>query len=158
MLEGFIHLIPVGVATGLAGWFGNAYLVRLKIKAEGAKALLDVDAVLEKHRDGLTFQLLDAARTELVLMRGEVEKLRPMESHLYHLQQALEHIEALLNPDPDSRALAERNARAFLNRMRRLEDAKGTIANEIQRQRAAETLGIDPEDTAHHPASKSGLT
>jgi len=156
MWEGLIHLIPVGMATGLAGWFGNAFMERQKLKSAERKELMSTDARLEEHRDGLTFQLLDAARIELLLMRTEVEKLRPMETHLYHLQQALEHIEALLNADPDSRAVAERNARAFLNRMRRLEDAKGTIANEIQRQRAAEKLGIDPDDTVHIPPSVDG--
>lgn len=147
MLDQLLPLIPVGMLTAAAGWFGNAYMERTRLKSAERKAHIDSDAVLEKHRDGLTFQLLDAARQELSMMRTEVDKLRPMESHLYHLQQALEHIEALLSVDPDVRAVAERNARAFLNRMRRMDEAKGTIANEIQRQRAAEHLGIDPDDT-----------
>lgn len=147
MIDQLLPLIPVGVVTALAGWFGNAYMERQRLRSDERKGHIATDAILEQHRDGLTFQLLDAARAELAGMRQEVEKLRPMESHLYHLQQALEHIEALLSVDPDVKAIAERNARAFLNRMRRMEDAKGTIANEIQRHRAADALGIDPDDT-----------
>lgn len=126
MIDTIIHIIPVGLVTGLAGWFGKAYMERLRLKAEERKAQIEQGTDLEKHRDDLTFQLLDAARQEVMLMRTEVEKLRPMESHLYHLQQALEHIEALLHSDPDSRTVAERNARAFLNRMRRLEGSSTT--------------------------------
>lgn len=121
MLENLIYFIPMGAITGLAGWFGNAYLERLRLKSIDHKVELEVDATIEKHRDGLTFQLLDAARLEISQMRNEVEKLRPMESHLYHLQQALEHIDALLHPDPDLRLVAERNARAFLSRVKSLE-------------------------------------
>jgi hypothetical protein len=121
MSEMIVHLIPVGIVTGLAGWFGKAYMETLRLKAAERKAQIEQGANLEKHRDDLTFQLLDAARQELTLMRTEIEKLRPMESHLYHLQQALEHIDALLHSDPDARAVAERNAQAFLSRMRRLE-------------------------------------
>lgn len=151
MLDQYLSLITMGTLTGLVGWFGNAYIEKMKLKSSDRKALAEADADIERHRDGLTFQLLDAARQELSMMRSEVDKLRPMESHLYHLQQALEHIEALLIVDPELRSVAERNARAFLNRMRRVEDAKGTIANEIQRQRAAERLGLDPDDTVGLP-------
>ena len=60
-----------------------------------------------------------------------------MEQHFYHFQQSLDHLEALLFADtPEAQAAAERNARAFLARMRRLNEAKGTIANEAQRATA----------------------
>jgi hypothetical protein len=50
------------------------------------------------------------------------------------LSLALEHLSAVLFArSPKERTVAERNARAFLTRMTRLRDAKGTIANEAQR-------------------------
>ena len=123
MVENLSQLIPLGVLTGLTGWFGNAYMERLRIKSADKKAGMEASTTLEKHRDGLTFQLLDAARSEISQMRTEIEKLRPMESHLYHLQQALDHLDALLNEDNNLRAVAEINARAFLRRMRNLENS-----------------------------------
>jgi peptidoglycan hydrolase CwlO-like protein len=60
-----------------------------------------------------------------------------MERHFYHFQQALEHLSAVLfAKDEAEKATAERNARAFLTRMTRLQEAKGTIANEVQRMDA----------------------
>jgi hypothetical protein len=112
----------MGIISGVVGWFGKAYLENQKLEAEKDKSHLDQEMSIERHRDGLTFQLLDAARAELSQMKSEVQKLRPMEYHLYHLQQALEHIEALLSDDPDERVVAERNARAFLRRMRSYEE------------------------------------
>lgn len=144
MFDSLLSLIPVGTLGAAAGWFFNAYLERKKLASADHKADLDADVALEKHRDNLTFELLSAARTELSAMRQEVEKLRPMESHFYHLQQALEHLDALLNMDEHSRVSVERNARAFLNRIRRLEEAKGTIINEVQRVDSAVHLGKDP--------------
>jgi hypothetical protein len=70
-------------------------------------------------------------------LRDEVRKLRAMEQHFYHFQQSLDHLEALLFAETtEAQAAAERNARAFLARMRRLNEAKGTIANEAQRATA----------------------
>ncbi|MEG3152987.1 hypothetical protein U1769_24100 [Sphingomonas sp. ZT3P38] len=117
-------------ATMVTQW-GAAWL-----KTRGDRHQFDrtADAKLEEHRDALTFQLLEAARAEVAQARMEVAQLRPLEQHLYHFQQALEHIEAMLSAtDPAERGSAERNARAFLNRMRRLSDARGTAANEAQR-------------------------
>ena len=113
-----LALIPAGALMAFFGWLGKAYLSRQVLAGESKKAELDTDAALEKHRDGLTFQLLEAARFELSEMRKELTQLRPLEAHLFHLQQALEHIDALLTADPDERPSAERNARAFLRRMR----------------------------------------
>lgn len=114
------------IAQAVGGWW--------KSRADRKTAELSNDLKLEEHRDSLTFELLEAARAELTEMRVEVQRLRPMEAHLIHFEQALEHIERLLGADNEqARMMAERNARAFLNRMRRLADARGTIANEAQR-------------------------
>lgn len=140
MLTTFLEVLPITLLTAMGGWFGKAYMERMKLKSAEAKVASETSVTLEQHRDGLTFQLLDAARSELHQLREEVDKLRPMESHLYHLQQALEHIDALLCTDPELKKAAERNARAFLNRMRRLDEARGTIANEVQRADSAVNL------------------
>jgi uncharacterized protein (UPF0335 family) len=96
---------------------------------------------LEIHRDELTFELLQnarqemsSARVEVEDLRDEVRKLRTMEQHFYHFQQSLDHLEALLFAETsDARSVAERNAQAFLTRMRRVNEAKSTLANEAQR-------------------------
>lgn len=113
-----LAIIPAGALAAVAGWFGKAFLSQQALEAQTKRASINAIADVEKHRDGLTFQLLDAARVELSEMRKEVSKLRPLEAHLFHLQQALEHIEALLSTDDSEREVAERNAKAFLRRMR----------------------------------------
>lgn len=102
---------------------------------------LDHAATVDVSRDDLAIELLSSARSEVVTARAEMESLRDemkalraMEQHFYHFQQALDHLASVLfAKDDDERAVAERNARAFLTRMSRLREAKGTIANEVQR-------------------------
>lgn len=128
---------PWVVIAAVISWFGSTYVYRAKQKKE----LNDQADRLEVHRDELTLQIIrtgreeiTAARIEVDDLRDEVKKLRAMETHFYHFQQSLDHLEALLTAStPDERTAAERNARAFLNRMRRLSEIKGTIANEAQR-------------------------
>ena len=126
-------LIPSLVAGGGMTWLGQVVLARVNGRAAQDNARIAADADLEKHRDGLTFELLGAARTELTAMRTEVEKLRPLEGHVFHLEEALNHLDALLNATPEDRRNIERNARAFVNRMRRAQEARGNLANEAQR-------------------------
>ena len=106
-------------------------------------------AAVEIHRDDLVIKLLAAAREEVAEGRAEVEEvrqenkaLRAIEQHFYHFEQALEHLEAVLSAgeDPDARAVAEKNAKAFLLRMRRLQQAKGNIQQEIQIVESANRL------------------
>lgn len=141
------------VLTALLSWYSQAWLYRRKRADDAATALSGQHERLEIHRDELTFELLQnarlemsAARVEVEDLRDEVRKLRAMENHFYHFQQSLDHLEALLFADtPEARAAAERNARAFLTRMRRLNEAKGTITNEVQRASSAvHLLGDDP--------------
>lgn len=130
--------------TAALSWFAQAWRyrhVRINEKMAAGDRLII-------HRDELTFELLQNARSEMLAtrtemdgLRTEIQKLRSMEDHFFHFQQALDHIEALLMAKTDGeRTAAERNARAFLNRMRRLENAKGTIANETQRASSKITL------------------
>ena len=144
-------LIPTAMAGGGLTWAGTAIVQWMKNRGEESSARLTTEADLAKHQDSLTFQLLAAARTDLASLRARVEFLQPMEEHLYHLQQALEHIEALLGADEGSRVLIERGARAFLNRMRRQADAAGTLANEAQRLASEISLSTDGDKVPPPP-------
>jgi N-dimethylarginine dimethylaminohydrolase len=143
-----MDLFSTGVisgGTGLLTWLGttlvNRNTNRNAAAERKAKEKIEQDDRLEIHRDDLTFELLKTAREEIAgaraemsTLREEVSTLRALEQHYYHLQQALEHLDAILAASsPEDRVTAERAARAFVNRMRRLNDAKGTIANETQR-------------------------
>lgn len=132
-----LGVAPWVIIAAVVSWFGAMYANREKIKKQKVQ---NADR-LEIHRDELTFQLLQNARQEMASarievedLRDEVRKLRSMENHFFHFQQSLDHLEALLFPESEEvRIAAERNARAFLARMRRLNEAKGTLANEAQR-------------------------
>lgn len=136
----FLGVAPWAILSAAVSWGTAAWTYREKAKKEK----VEQGDRLEVHRDGLTFELLQNARQEMANARVEVEdlrdevrKLRAMEQHFYHFQQSLDHLEALLFADTtEAQAAAERNARAFLARMRRLNEAKGTIANETQRATA----------------------
>lgn len=128
---------PWVVLTAIVSWVGAIYTGRAKAR----KDAVDHSDRLEIHRDNLTLQLIrtgreeiSSARVEIEDLRDEVKKLRAMETHFYHFQQSLDHLEALLTAKtPEERQTAERNAQAFLNRMKRLQVAKGVISNEVQR-------------------------
>lgn len=132
-----LGVAPWVIIAAVVSWLVSMWTYRETVKKEVSK---HADR-LEIHRDELTFQLLQsakhemsAARVEVEDLREEVKKLRAMENHFFHFQQSLDHLEALLFADtPEARTAAERAARAFLTRMRRLNEAKGTLANEAQR-------------------------
>lgn len=121
-----LGVAPFVVITTLVTWFAAAWHHQARVRKEA----LEHGDQLEIHRDGLTLNLLQSARDEMNQareeadhLREEVRSLRAMEDHFYRFQQALDHLEALLFPDsPEARVLAERNARAFLNRMRKLKE------------------------------------
>jgi hypothetical protein len=132
-----LGVAPWVIVAAVVAWFGSMITYRAKAK----KDAVEHGDRLEMHRDDLTLQIIRTGREELQFarievedLRNEVKKLRAMENHFYHFQQSLDHLEALLTATTDEeRTIAERNARGFLNRMRRLQSAKGTIANETQR-------------------------
>lgn len=133
----FNGVAPWVIVTAVVTWIGQAFLYR----KDWRKMELDHAAKVDMSRDGLAVELLSSARAEVVTARAEMEglrdemkALRAMEQHFYHFQQALDHLSAILfAKSEDDRGTAERNARAFLTRMTRLQEAKGTIANETQR-------------------------
>lgn len=133
--------VAVVIIAGIISWATQAWLYKHKRIDEATEKKIDHVERLEIHRDELTFDLLENARKEMQAvrveadgLRSEIRKLRSMEDHFYHFQQSLDHLEAVLFAETDEdRAVAERNARGFLVRMRRLNEAKGTITNEVQR-------------------------
>lgn len=141
---------PWMIIAAIVAWLGRAYVYRDRKRSEDATATANVDM----HRDDLAIKLLRAANEEVQQVRSEIEDvrqenkaLRALEQHFYHFQQALEHLEAVLTAaDEATRAVAERNATAFLSRMRRLQQAKGTIQQEIQVVESASRL--DGKDQA----------
>lgn len=136
-MNDFLGVAPWVLITALVTWIGQAFIYRKDMR----KMELDHTASVDQHRDELALELLGSARNEVVQARSEMESLRDeikslraMEQHFYHFQQAIEHLSAVLFAhDEHDRANAERNAKAFLARMKRLQEAKGTIANEVQR-------------------------
>jgi uncharacterized protein YydD (DUF2326 family) len=159
-----LGVAPWVIITAIVSWYLSLAAHRATVKKE---VVQHADR-LEIHRDELTFQLLQsakqemsAARVEVEDLRDEVRKLRAMENHFFHFQQSLDHLEALLFADTqEARVVAERAARAFLNRMRRLATAKGTLANEAQRV-ASEIEILDrapPVDTNGKDDSDGGST
>jgi hypothetical protein len=132
-----ISIVPWAALSALA----TGIAVAAKYRREGRQMELDHAATVDVSRDDLAIELLSSARAEVVTaraemtsLREEINSLRAMEQHFYHFQQALDHLAAVLfAKNPKERGTAERSARAFLNRMARLKDAKGVIANEIQR-------------------------
>lgn len=139
------QIIPSAGVGGVAVFLGNLVIQWVKTRGDRSSAQASAEVQLEQHRDKLTFDLLAAARSELAVVRdqltaarGEAELLRPLQARLAHFEEALDHIEALLNSDtPEEEAAAERRARAFLNRMRRAADAIGALRNEAQIRRSA---------------------
>mgnify|MGYP005826048683 CR=1 FL=1 len=143
-LQQFLGVAPWMVITAIVTWLGKAYLHSDARRERREAKATDV----EMHRDDLTLRLIKQAAAEAAQARKEVEEvrqenkaLRSLEEHFYHFQQALEHLEAVLTAaDNDGRKIAEKNANAFLTRMRRLQQAKGNIQQEIQVVESAHRL------------------
>ncbi len=84
------------------------------------------DAQIEGQKDSFLLELLKTARTEIASLhtdidglRQEVNVLRPLQARVFLVEEALDHLEAVLNAEnEDERRLAERRARAFLKRVR----------------------------------------
>ena len=136
-MSNFFDVAPWAIITAIATWLGQAFLYR----KDWRKMELDHKVNIESSRDDLAIELLSSARSEVVTARTEMETLRlemkalrSMETHFYHFQQAIEHLSAVLSSkDNEERATAERNARAFLARMNRLQGSKDFIEAEVSR-------------------------
>jgi len=108
------------------------------------RARSDTDAKIEEHRDGLMFELLKAAREEMVQFRSEAAQLRPLLLHAAHLEEALDHLHALLHAEGDAeQRAASRRAKAFLKRMR---PEPGERRNALQTEISAARVVRDAHD------------
>lgn len=131
-----LGVAPWIVITAVVTWGGTIWGLREKRKLKAQEQ----DDRLEIHRDDLLLEMLRTAREEVSAaydrtksLSAEIANLRSFEQSYYHFLQSLDHIEAVLTADTaEIRKTAERSAQAFLKRMRRLNEAKGTIANEAQ--------------------------
>lgn len=132
MEQNFLGVAPWVLITGAVTWLGQAFLYRKDLK----KIDLDHTATIGAQRDELAIELLANARSEVIAarsemqgLREEVSSLRGLERHFYHFQQALDHLSAVLfaETEPEKQA-AERNAKAFLTRMKVLKDAANSKA------------------------------
>lgn len=113
-----------------AGW--------MKARGEQRRGDREVDAKLEEHRDQLTFDLLSAARQEMAALRSEVSELRLISARVAHLEEALDHIHAMLHAESDAEKLAaEKRARAYLRRMR---PDIGDLRNSAQKVASAKAV------------------
>lgn len=129
-----VDIVPWAVVSAVGGWIIAVITQWMRSRDRRHISDSSTGLKLEEHRDALTFQLLEAARVELAELKAEVQRLRPMEAHLIHFDEALRHMEALLIASTDAeKRRAELYARAFLNRMRRYQEATGTLRNEAQR-------------------------
>jgi hypothetical protein len=98
-------------AQAVGGWWTG--------RREDRRTQRDTDLKIEEHRDSLTFDLLKAAREEMTALRAEAASLRPLALHVAHLEEALDHLYALLHAEGElERGAAARRAKAFLKRMR----------------------------------------
>lgn len=147
-VEQFLGVAPWMMVAGIATWIGAAWKysderqARKLAREDEKKAREEAKAVeMAKHRDDLALKLLAAAREEVAVGRAELDHvreenraLRSIEQHFYHYQQAIDHLEAVLaaRDDPNAYAVAERNAMAFLARVKRVEQAKGDIQQAAQ--------------------------
>lgn len=127
---------------------GQVALAWLKGRDAAHRVNRDADAKLEEHRDSLTFDLLTAAREEMSQLRTEAASLRPLMIHAAHLEEALDHLHALLHSDSDlERIAAEKRAKAFLRRMR---PEIGDLRQAEQRERSKARDHEGNDYTAEH--------
>lgn len=144
-MAAIVELAVAAITGGGGTLVGQAALGWLKSRADVRRTDRDADARLEEHRDHLTFDLLNAAREEMTALRGELGELRPISARVAHLEEALDHIYALLHAEGEiERRAAERRAKAFLRRMR---PEIGDLRNSAQRATSAQRVIRDIEDT-----------
>jgi hypothetical protein len=111
MIDTLTTTATLATGSGLT-WLGNAAVRWLRDRHTG-------EARIAQHRDGLTFDLLRAAREEMSALRAEVTDLRGLTAKAAHIEEALDHIHALLHAEGEAELrAAARRATAFLKRMR----------------------------------------
>lgn len=140
-METALTLAAGGGATGAATFFLQWR------KDRGAEKTADrtADTQIDEHRDGLTLDLLRAAREEMGELRKEMGDQRSLAAKAAHIDEALDHIHALLHADGEIEfKAASRRAAAFLRRMRPDPvELRGEERNSVQRALSAAALKRD---------------
>lgn len=151
--------------VGLAGlgallfWLAQFSIAWRKQSADERTAATSTGLAIKQHRDGLTIQMLEMARAELLAARSEINglraeleqradelgRLRRIEWRLTAYEEAIDHIETLLKAEIEGgREAAENAARLFLARMEAMKLKMGDDAQTEQVRRSARKL-IDGE-------------
>lgn len=135
-LDTLLSLMGVG---GVGIWVGKVLPQYLAGRSATKQTEIKVKGEVDQHHDSLTLELLRHAREDLriarediIALKENVNRLQGLEAHMFHLEQAFEHIDALINATDENRSTLERNARAFLKRMRDLQASEGAVAQEQQ--------------------------
>jgi predicted RNase H-like nuclease (RuvC/YqgF family) len=133
---------------GLLGRGAWNMIARRDQREEAAQTRKDK---LADHASGLALELLKMTKAEASSLRQEVAELRDeletknsLERRIQHFEEALFHIEQLL--DGAGREGAEHNARLFMAKMVALRQVKGNAANRTQVERASQKLIEDGGD------------
>lgn len=134
-----ITVIPWAFAGVCATIAWQMYTRKDDKKQKAEKEAFAEAGNMERHRDDLLLKLIKqvteenkVAFAELDVVREENRALRALEQHFYNFKQAMEHLRDLLTADAENRPLAERRAQAFIDRMERMQAAKGDIQQSMQ--------------------------
>lgn len=135
----------VWTAFGSAvGWLTNLLWQRRVHSEEIAEKKQAREEKLVDHANSLAIELLKIAKSEAASLRQQIADLQRGDATLaaraQHFEEALQHVEALLNPSPDDREAIEHSARLFLGRMVVHRQIAGTVANREQVKRAEQKL------------------
>ncbi len=116
--------VYAAMGGGAVTWAGQSIVAAIKARNDISKHETTTARQIDQHRDKLTFDLLQAAREEVAAARREAGELRILQARLYHFDEALEHISALLEAQRSGEggALAARQARLFLARIRQFKE------------------------------------
>ncbi|ARR52119.1 hypothetical protein HY78_00915 [Rhizorhabdus wittichii DC-6] len=144
-MTGAVELVMAAATGGGGTLVFQGVVAWWKSRADMRRDDREADARLEERRDKLTFDLLDAAGEERTALRSELAELRPIIARVAHLDEAFDHIHALLHAEGEiERRAAERRARAFLRRMR---PEIGDLRNSAQAATSAQRVARDIEES-----------
>lgn len=141
------------LAGGAVAWFVNLVVQRRKHREEIAQKKEDRETLLNQHASGLAVELLKIANSEIGKLKqqlAEFQSQQPgwaaLEREVGYLDEALFHVNQLLEPDPAiGREAAENEARAFYGRMIRLRQVEAKVRQREQVRRAVKSL----DDLSH---------
>jgi molecular chaperone DnaK (HSP70) len=128
-----------GVGTFIIQWHRDRQADKVKQRA--------TDSQIEGQRDELTLEMIRGARAEMIELRKEIGDQREMAAKAAHIDEALDHIEALTCAETEVEfKAAVKRARAFLKRLRPDPiEAKGERRNDVQTKISAKRIERDAD-------------